>query len=563
MPSRIYHSLYPPVKLIDSDLLTYLFSNPRNTPDDKPIFIDAVTGASRSYGEIKRRTRSLAHGLRELGVKPKDVVALFSPNSIDYAILCYGIIGCGATVSPVSAAYTPLELAAQLETSGTRFLIAHSSLHPTAAQAVKKSNPAIQIIQAEGVRGKNGNPTAEALASDCPPSPLVSIEPSEAEDRLCFMCFSSGTTGRAKGVMTTHKNLVSNIQQWDAQLPTETTGKQTTVAFLPFSHIYGLTSFVAMNTFVGNTAVVLSRFDLELFLSSIQKYRPEMVNVVPPVMLLMAKHPLMKKYDLSSLQRVFSAAAPLSNELREAVEARFKELYGTNLLGLQAWGMTETSPLGAIVPPTRPDKRHTVGCITPNMEYRVVDPDTMQDTGYESDGSAVPGELWLRGPNVTKGYYRNEEATKSGFASDEEGKLWFRTGDIGTIDKDGFLTIVDRIKEMFKYKGLQVIPSELEGKLLEHPDVEDSCVVPQWVEEQATHVPVGFVVISQKAKARGQKNVVADIDKWLNARVANHKKLRGGIHVIDAVPKSPSGKILRRELAAMLKESSARSGSKL
>ncbi|KIW23841.1 uncharacterized protein PV07_12010 [Cladophialophora immunda] len=562
MPSRIYRSPYPPVKLIDIDLLTYLFSNPKNTPDDKPIFIDAVTGAHRTYGDTKRRTQSLAHGLRELGVKPKDIVAVFSPNSIDYAITCYGIIGCGATVSPVSAAYTPLELEAQLETSGARFLIAHSSLLLTAEQAVK-SNPAIQIIQADGVRDNKGRPTAEALASNCPPSPLVSIEPSEAEDRLCFMCFSSGTTGRAKGVMTTHKNLVSNIQQWDAQMPGETTGKQTTVAFLPFSHIYGLTSFVAINTFVGNTAVVLSRFDLELFLSCCQKYRPEMVSLVPPVMLLMAKHPLMKKYDLSSLKRLFCAAAPLSVELRQAVEARFKELYGTTILGLQAWGMTETSPLGAAVPPTRPDKRNTVGCITPNMEYRVVDPETMQDTGYEPDGSAVPGELWCRGPNVTKGYYRNQEATNSGFATDEQGKLWFRTGDIGTIDKDGFLTIVDRIKEMFKYKGLQVIPSELEGKLLEHPDIEDSCVVPQWVEEQATHVPVGFVVISQKAKARGEKNVVADIDKWLNARVANHKKLRGGIHVIDAIPKSPSGKILRRELARMLKESSARTGSKL
>ncbi|KIW93950.1 uncharacterized protein Z519_05265 [Cladophialophora bantiana CBS 173.52] len=562
MPCRIYRSSYPTVELIDSDLLTFLFSNPRNTADDKPIFIDAITGAYRSYGDIKRRTRSLAHGLRELGVKPKDIVALFSPNTIDYAITCYGILGCGATVSPVSAAYTPMELQAQLETSGARYLIVHSSLLSTAEEALK-SIPTIQVIQADGFRDKKGKSTAEDLALNCPPSPVVSIEPSEAEERLCFMCFSSGTTGRAKGVMTTHKNLVANIQQWDAQMPSETTGKLTTVTFLPFSHIYGLTSFVCVNTFVGNTAVVLSRFDLEVFLSSCQKYRPEMVSLVPPVMLLLAKHPLVKKYDLSSLKRLFCAAAPLSVELREAVEARFKELYGTTMLGLQAWGMTETSPLGSAVPVNRPDKRHTVGCITPNMEYRVVDPETMQDTGYESDGSAVPGELWCRGPNVTKGYYRNEEATRSGFATDEDGKLWFRTGDIGTIDKDGFIIIVDRIKEMFKYKGLQVIPSELEGKLLEHPDVEDSCVVPRWIEEQATHVPVGFVVISQNAKAKGQKKVVEDIDKWLNARVANHKKLRGGIHIIDVIPKSPSGKILRRELAGMLKERSAKTGSKL
>ena len=562
MPSRIYHSSFPEVKLVDSDLLTYIFSNPKNTPDSKLIFIDAVTEATRTYGAIRRRTKSLAQGLRDLGVQPKDVVAFFSPNSIDYAITCYGVLGCGATVSPVSAAYTPMELQAQLETSGAQYLIVHSSLLTTAEKAIK-FNPSIHIIQADGAWDKKGKATAETLAQNCPPTPLISIKPTEADDRLAFMCFSSGTTGRAKGVMTTHKNLVSNIIQWKSHMPVETTGQLTTVTFLPFSHIYGLTSFICINAHVGNTTVVLSRFEPELFFSRCQQYRPESVNLVPPVMLLLAKHPLVEKFDLSSLKRIVSAAAPLSVELREAVEARFKKLYGTEVLGLQAWGMTETSPLGATIPPERTDKRKTVGNISPNMDFRVVDPETLQDTGMEVDGAASPGELWCRGPNVTKGYYRNDEATKNSYATDEDGRLWFRTGDIGTIDNEGFLTIVDRIKEMFKYKGLQVIPSELEGKMLEHPDIADSCVVPQWVEEQATHLPVGFVVINQKALAKGEKTVVDGIHSWLNARVANHKKLRGGIYVIDAIPKSPSGKILRRELAAMLKKKTAKTGSKL
>ena len=363
--------------------------------------------------------------------------------------------------------------------------------------------------------------------------------------------------------MTTHKNLVSNMQQWIAHLPQECTGNLTTVACLPLSHIYGLTNFLCMSVFVGNTVVVLPRFELELYLSSIQKYRPESVSLVPPVMLLLPKHPLVEKYDLSSLKRVLSAAAPLSVELREAVEARFKKLYGTTLLGLQAWGMTETSPLGSTVPPSRPDKRHTVGNITPSMEYRVVDPETMQDTEDDADGGSKPGEIWCRGPNITKGYYRNEEATKNGFARDEEGKLWFRTGDIGTIDKEGFLTMVDRIKEMIKYKGFQVIPSELEGKLLENPDIEDACVVGHWFESQATELPVGFISITAKAKARGEKAVVDSVNRWFNSRVANHKKLRGGLYVVDAIPKSPSGKILRRELKDRLKASSSKSGSKL
>ncbi|KAI1617129.1 hypothetical protein EDD37DRAFT_47879 [Exophiala viscosa] len=563
MPSRIYRSSYPPIESVDIDLLTFLFSNPNNTPDDKRIYIDAVTEDARTYGEVKQRTRSLAHGLRGLGVKPRDVVAFISPNSIDYPITCFAVLACGGTISPLSAAYTPTEIQAQLETSGAKCLIAHSSLMDNAEKAVQ-FDPTIKIVQADGNCDRHGKPTAEYLATNCPSSPVVSIKSSEASERLSFMCFSSGTTGRAKGVMTTHHNLVSNMKQWILQMPEVTAGHDTFVTFLPFSHIYGLALYVCNGTLVGSTTVVMPRFEPELYLSCIQKYRPESAALVPPIMLLLAKHPIVEKYDLSSLKRVYSGAAPLSAELREAVEARFKKLYGTTVLGLQAWGLTETSPLAAATPPSRPDKRYTVGNITPNMEFRVVDPETIQDTGTEADGSAKPGELWCRGPNVMKGYYRNEEATKDGFAADEDGgKPWFRTGDIGSIDKDGFIILLDRIKEMIKYKGLQVIPSELEGKLLENPDVEDACVVGRWVEEQAAELPVGFVVVTAKARGKGDKAIAEEINIWLNGRVANHKKLRGGVYVVDAIPKSPSGKILRRQLKATLKATSTRVAAKL
>lgn len=562
MPSRIFHSPYPSIEPINIDLLTFLFSNPKKTPDDKALYIDAVTGLARTRGDVIRRTKSLAHGLRELGVNSGDVVAFLSPNSIDYATICYAILGCGATVSPVNAAYTPLELQAQLETSGARYLIAHSSLIDTAEKAIR-FEPAISLIQANGDRDRSGRPTAELLATKCAPSPLISIEPGEANDRLSFMCFSSGTTGRAKGVMTTHRNLVSNVQQWLVQVPHETMGDMTTVTFLPFSHIYGLTSYICMSMLVGNVTVVLPRFEPELYLRNIEKYRPESISVVPPIMLLLAKHPVVEQYDLSSLRRIICAAAPLSPQLREAVELRFKKLYNTTILGLQAWGMTETSPLAAMVPESRPDKRHTVGNVTPSMEFRVVDPETMQDVELETDGATKPGELWCRGPNIMKGYYRDKEATKSSLVSDDKGRVWLRTGDIGVIDKDGFITIIDRIKEMIKYKGLQVIPSELEGKLLEHPDVEDACVVGYWAEQLATELPAGFIVITREAKAKGKEAVVEGIHRWLNGRIANHKRLRGGLYVVETIPKSPSGKILRRQLKETLKAMNVNSGSKL
>ncbi|RVX66589.1 hypothetical protein B0A52_09466 [Exophiala mesophila] len=563
MPPTIYRSRFPDFEPIDLDVVTYVFSNPQNTPENRPLYIDAVTKATRTFGEVKKKTKSLSHGLRKLGVKPKDVVAFISPNSIDYAIICYAVLGAGATISPASVAYTPLELQGQLETSEAKVVIAHSSVIDVVEKAVK-FDKTIQILQADGDVDKHGQPTAESLASTCPATELISISPDEAGDRVAFMCFSSGTTGRAKGVMTTHRNMVSNLQQWMVHFLEKMDNDSKLVTFLPFSHIYGLTSHICVNVFLGTSLVVLPRFDLPLYLECLHKYRPEWVFVVPPIMLLLAKHPLVEKYDLSSLRRFMSAAAPLSPELRQDVEDRFKKLYGTTVYGLQAWGLTETSPLATLVPSSRPDKRNTVGNITPGMEFRVVDPDTSEDVDVAADGStSKAGELWCRGPNVTKGYFRNAEATKEGFAQDPQGNSWFRTGDIGTIDNEGFVTIVDRIKEMIKYKGMQVIPSELEGKLLAHPDVEDACVVGQWVEEQATELPHGFVVIKQSAKPRGEEAIVTEIHAWLNPQIANHKRLRGGITIIDAVPKSTSGKILRRQLKETLNVKRQKQGSKL
>jgi len=553
MPVRVYRSSYPEIVPLDVDLNTFLFSNPNNTPRSKPVFIDAITGEARTFDEIQRRTRSLAHGLRQLGVRPKDIVSFISPNSIDYALTCYAIIGCGATVSPINAASTPVEVQDQLETSEARLLIAHSCVWDTAEKAIR-FNPTIKLIQADGQGNVHGQPTAEQLALTCPPTPLVTIEPEEAGDRLCFMCFSSGTTGRAKGVMTTHRNMVSNLQQWMVHMPDDWTGETTSIAFLPFSHIYGLSMFPCMSMLTVSSVVVLPRFDLDIYLGAVQKYKPKALTMVPPVALLLAKDPRVTQYDLRSVERILCAAAPLSVEVREAVEGKFKQAFGTTVQCFQAWGMTETSPLGTVVPLDRMDKKHTVGNVTPSMEFRVVDPETMQDAELDAQSSATqPGEIWCRGPNVMKGYYKNAAATRDSFVRDQDGHLWFRTGDIGTIDKDGFLTIVDRIKEMIKYKGLQVTPSELEGKLLKHPDVEDACVVGIWVEQRATELPVGFIVITKSAKLRGEKAVVTEVNEWLNKKVANHKRLRGGLHIVDAIPKSPSGKILRRRLKDSLK----------
>ncbi|KAI2731867.1 hypothetical protein CBS147332_1006 [Penicillium roqueforti] len=558
MPS-VYRSPYPDLDIKSVDLVSYLFSNPFNTPLDRPIYINAVSGEQYTLGDVMQRTRSLSNGLRQsIGVKPNDVVALFSPNTIDYPVVCHAIVGSRAIVAPTSAALTALELNAQLKTSGAKFIIVHSSLLET-AQTAAKGTSVEKIVLIDDQTPANGQPTCNNLASTFTPGDFLAIDPAEADRQPTFICFSSGTSGAAKGVITTHQNITSNLQQWryqmlDSGLPAQRPARQSAIAFLPFSHIYGLNLFMCQCLIWGTTVVIMPKFDLDLYLSCIQKYRPDELTVVPPIALLLVKDPRVSNYDLSSVRKIMSAAAPLTIELSSALEAKFAEISKTEVFCTQSWGLTETSPMATAVPNDRMDKRNTgVGCIVPNMQLRFVDPETMKDAAVTSDGSTEPAEIWCRGPNVVMGYYNNDEATKEAFHVDENGTMWFRTGDIGTIDRDGYVSIQDRIKEMIKYKGLQVIPSELEGKLVDHPDVEDAAVTGIWVDDRATELPVGFVVLSRHVKDMDRETVLDGIHAWLNERIANHKRLRGGIYVLSQIPKSPSGKILRRQLRDWLK----------
>jgi acyl-CoA synthetase (AMP-forming)/AMP-acid ligase II len=277
--------------------------------------------------------------------------------------------------------------------------------------------------------------------------------------------------------------------------------------------------------------------------------------MVPPVVLMMAKSDKVPQYDLSSVESIMSAAAPLSRELCSAVEARFQKLYKRKIACFQAWGLSETSPVITALPAKDrwSDKRYTVGSIVPNVKMRIVDPETLQDVGRDSSLSTRPGEIWVSGPNVMLGYLHNPEATKQAFHVDQDGTRWFRTGDIGTLDEDMFVTIKDRLKEMIKYKGLQVIPSELEAKLLEHTYVADCAVLGRWVEDQATELPMAFVVLTAEAQRLGEAAAILAIEKSFNEKVANYKRLRGGISPTTSIPKSSAGKILRRQLREMLK----------
>ncbi len=350
--------------------------------------------------------------------------------------------------------------------------------------------------------------------------PAVEIDP---RNDLVVLPYSSGTTGLPKGVMLTHQNLVANICQMEGL--DYFTEKDTLIAVLPLFHIYGLVVILNMGLSTGATIVTMPRFELEHFLRALQDYGVTMAHIVPPIVLALSKNPAVDSYDLSKLQSIFCGAAPLGAALTQAFTDRIK----CNVR--QGYGMTETSPVTHSSPSDpRQVKFGSVGVCAPNTECKVVDLQTGAPLGPNKEG-----EICVRGPQVMKGYLNQPEATAH--TIDSEG--WLHTGDVGYADQDGHFFIVDRAKELIKYKGFQVAPAELEAILLTHPAILDAAVIPS-ADQEAGEVPKAFVVLRSEATSQ-------EILDFVTARVAPFKKIRH-IEFTDTIPKSASGKILRRVL---------------
>ncbi len=350
--------------------------------------------------------------------------------------------------------------------------------------------------------------------------PQVQLNPRED---LIALPYSSGTTGLPKGVMLTHHNLVANLCQIRDIEPFGEA--DTLIGILPFFHIYGLTVIMGLGLHKGATIVTMPRFDLEQFLQIMQNYRVSRAYLVPPIVLALAKHPLVDKYNLSNLKLIMSGAAPLSKDVAEGCANRL------GCLIKQGYGLTETSPVTHLNPDDPAKiKQGSIGPCIPNTEVKIVNYNTDAELGPNQEG-----EIWLRGPQVMKGYLNHPQAT----AASINAEGWFRSGDIGYADEEGYFYIVDRLKELIKYKGLQVAPAELEAILLTHPAVADAAVIPS-PDEEAGEIPKAFVVLRGEATPDELMAFVAE-------RVAPHKKIRL-LEVIEQIPKSASGKILRRVL---------------
>lgn len=513
----IFKSPYPEADIPDVPLTPFVLRLAAQQAD-KPAIIDGPTGRTYTYAQLAGAIRLAAAGLHQRGFKKGDVLAIYSPNLPEYAIAFHAVATLGGIVTTANPLYTAEELAFQLNDSGAKLLLTIPMFLDKAKEAQAQSSVEEIFVFGEA---EGATPFAALLQNDGT-LPDVLIDP---RADLLVLPYSSGTTGLPKGVMLTHHNLVSNICQCEGVV--DFTLDDRMIGILPFYHIYGMMVVMNYMLYQGGTVVTLPRFDLHDFLKVLQDHRITIAPIVPPIILALAKHPAVDEFDLSSLRMIFSGAAPLSAELQETVRRRL------GCLCIQGYGLTETSPVTHATPadPAKV-KAGAVGPSIRSTEVQIVDPLTGQVMGVKQEG-----EVWLRGPQVMRGYLNNPEATAR--TIDEED--WLHTGDIGYVDEDGYLFVVDRLKELIKYKGMQVAPAELEGILLQHEAVADAAVIPV-PDEEAGELPKAYLVLKP-----GQLIGPEEIMHWVAERVAPHKKIRR-VAFVDAIPKSSSGKILRRLL---------------
>jgi 4-coumarate--CoA ligase len=524
----IHYSPLPDVEIPGLPLTEYVLAGGAGQPD-KPALIDGASGRVMTYGELEAAIRSLAGGLTAGGFGRGDVLALMAPNSPEYAVAFHGAALTGGSVTTINPAYTQAELHQQLADSGARILV---TIPPLAATAVGAcAGTAATEVYLLGEAGEPDAPNgADGADGTVPVRPLSALAgaPLAAHvpvgpDDVVALPYSSGTTGLCKGVMLTHRNLVANVAQMLAAFPTEP--DDVAMAVLPFFHIYGMQVMMNLHLRAGVPVVTLPRFDLEQFLRAHQDYRITRSFVAPPIVLALAKHPMVDKFDLSHIRLLNSAAAPLKAELAAEASRRL----GCEVV--QGYGMTELSPASHMTPPGG-FKPGSVGVTVPGTQTKIADPVTGADLGAGQEG-----EVWVRGPQVMKGYLNNPGATAA--TVDTDG--WLHTGDLGYMDSGGYLYVVDRLKELIKYKGFQVPPAELEAVLLRHPDVADAAVIGV-PDDEAGEIPAGYVVLRPGAAASSE-----EIMRFVAGEVAHYKQIRR-LDLIDAIPKSAAGKILRRVL---------------
>ncbi|KAI3916537.1 hypothetical protein MKW92_019358 [Papaver armeniacum] len=535
----VYRSKLPDIPISNQiPLHTYCFENISEF-SEKPCLITGSNGRIYSYSETHLICQKTSVGLSKLGIKKGDVIMLLLQNCPEFIFSFLGASMLGAVSTTANPFYTQAEIFKQFNSSKTKLIITQSQyvdkLRDSAENAPKIGEDFIVVT----IDDPPENCIHFSVISDADEKeiPSVSIEP----DSAVVLPYSSGTTGLPKGVILTHKSLISSVaQQVDGENPNlYLKSDDVVLCVLPLFHIYSLHSVLLCSLRAGAAVLLMEKFDITSLLELIQRYRVSVTPVVPPLVLALAKNPLVENFDLSSIRAVLSGAAPLGKELQDALKSRVPQaIFG------QGYGMTEAGPVLAmsLVFAKQPfqTKSGSCGTVVRNAELKVIDPETGLTLRHNQ-----PGEICVRGPQIMKGYLNDVDATSS--TIDVEG--WLHTGDIGYVDDDDEIFIVDRVKELIKFKGFQVPPAELEALLLSHPSIADAAVVSQ-KDDVAGEIPVAFIV-----RSNGFELTEVAVKEYISKQVVFYKRLHK-VFFIHAIPKSPSGKILRKDLRAKLASSS-------
>lgn len=537
---KIYKSEVPTIEIPKISSYDLIFTKNTNYNEDKIIYIDVESGATRTMGQLKKRVDSYAQGFYNnlKFLKRNDVVCMFSSNHLEYPALVHGLLRVNLTVTPANPTYQPDELAHQLIDSNSKAIFCIEATLPTVLKAAKLANipnDKIFLIHSDfDFRDKklavNFRSLLDIRSSEPIPKSVTDYTLEDICNKYSYLCYSSGTTGKSKGVMSSQYNMVSNcLQIVNSQQHFDGKEKDGVVSgILPMFHIYGLQFLLHVSLVNPYVVLIYKRFDLEEFVKSIDTYKMTYAVIVPPIVVALAKYQNKKKFDLSSLKMITSGAAPLGGELATITSKKYR------CSVVQGYGMTESSPCTLLASKNDKDPS-SCGRLVCNVEARIVDPSTGKDVER--------GELWLKGPNIMLGYLNNAKATKETIDSDG----WLHTGDVAEC-KGSHFYIVDRIKELIKYKGFQVAPAELEAHLQANPEIADAAVIGH-PDYEAGELPRAYVVLRKENTLTARQ-----VRDYVDAKVGATKRLRGGVIFVKSIPKSASGKIIRRNIRESDKE---------
>ncbi|KIW84585.1 hypothetical protein Z517_03835 [Fonsecaea pedrosoi CBS 271.37] len=541
MATKIYRSKDRDVAVPEDLSLTELLHRSARSPplpSDQVIAQDDVENRTLTIGQLRSNAGRLAKGLTQQ-YSPGDQSrwAVVLPNSVAYIEVVHAVLWLGGVFCPINHLLKPGEIAHALTVSKPKFLIVYSKVWATVKEAIKLAKDKCPELKDLEVLTAIGAPTKgfRHLHPDLLASEELSVPHYlDTRKRLASIHLSSGTTGNPKGVGLSHYNYIANVLQMWAHDPDHWSPDEKIVSYTPFVHIANTTIPLFLGPWTGMLHIIMESFEIELYAKTIQRTRATAAQVSPTTALTIATTDLVSRYDFSTIRHMTCGPLPLSQDDYQEFLRRGK--WKTVAL----YGMTEAAPYVTWQKIRDAMPLGKSGTLLPNILASL----RLENGPDAPEGG--PGELWLKGPNMTAGYVDNPAANETAF--DRDG--WYNTGDVCTISPEGHLQVVGRTKELIKYNGFQVSPTELEAYMLSHPAVLDAAVGGVWDQTKMTELPTAYVVLREHAKEREDKiQALKDIQQTVDGQVAGYKKLRGHVWEVTSLPRNATFKLLRKQLA--------------